>query len=126
MFDIISINRPLAVHLLGLAQRAPSGFICGYIGAVNGELKSCYPINPDSDKIEAKQALRMEMEKNNETLFAYFETLEEGQNAPELGELTALEKGVYFLGISLDIKGVLELAAFELEDNQVSSVDLVI
>lgn len=111
---------------MGIAQRAPSGFICGYIGAENGQPKTCYPMREEGEKNAALETIRMKMKDNGETLFAYFETLEPNQEAPHKSELEALNEGIYFLGISLSTKGVLELSAFELDNGNVSAVDLMI
>ncbi|MGM0564557.1 MAG: Mov34/MPN/PAD-1 family protein [Pseudomonadota bacterium] len=131
----IKIKRPLAMHLMGLAQRSPDAEICGLVGIRDGVLSTCYPIdniaeNPaDSFLMEPEQqaAAQRAMKDKGESLYAIYHSHPSSPPVPSRRDLE--EVGVddaYYLIVSLNTKGVLELAAYELHNGAVKAVDLTL
>lgn len=132
----IKIKRPLAMHLLALAQRSPEAEICGLVGMQNNVPSTCYPISniaADDPKHRflmqpEEQALALQsMRDKGEELFAIYHSHPDSPPVPSEKDLQ--EAGVdsaYYLIISLSTKGVLEMAAYQLQDGRVTNVELTI
>lgn len=131
----IKIKRPLAMHLLGLAQRSADAEICGLVGSKDGVLSTCYPINnvaddPDCNFLmqpEEQAAAMQSMKDKGEAVYAIYHSHPSSPPVPSEKDLQeAGQHDAYYLIISLSTKGVLEMAAYQLNDGQVESVDLTI
>jgi proteasome lid subunit RPN8/RPN11 len=117
----IKITRPLATHLLGLAQKSPQQEICGLIGAVDGQPLTVYPINniatntarafemDPHEQIAAFKAIRAK----GESLFAIYHSHPASPAIPSARDVAELGyPEAYQLIISLNTKGVLEMRAY--------------
>ncbi|EDY86272.1 metal-dependent protease of the PAD1/JAB1 superfamily [gamma proteobacterium HTCC5015] len=131
----IKIKRPLAVHLMSLAQRSPDAEICGLIGMQDGELSTCYPIDNIADNPaeaflmdpEQQAAAMRSIKDKNESLFAIYHSHPSSPPVPSERDLREVSvNDAYYLIISLNTKGVLELAAYQLQEGAVKSVELSI
>lgn len=121
--NIISIKRPLAVHLFDLLKKSEQQQICGFIGS-GAAGKSCYPLAGNS---QADFATAMaQIEKQQQQVFAYYQTLSATQSAPVAADFAKLPPNIYFLAVLTKVKGVIEIAAFKLEQQQIVAVDLTI
>jgi proteasome lid subunit RPN8/RPN11 len=117
----IKITRPLATHLLTLAQKSPQQEICGLIGAVDNQPLTVYPVNniaanttqafemDPREQIAAFKAIRVK----GETLFAIYHSHPASPAIPSARDFTELGyPEAYQLIISLNTKGVLEMRAY--------------
>lgn len=129
----IRITRPLAIHLLALAQQAPQQEICGLIGAVGTLPATVYPVSnaahtPENtfemDPQDQIRALKIMREKG-ETLFAIYHSHPRSPAEPSARDLEDIGyPDVYQLIISLNIKGVLEMRAYKLAKEGLQEVAL--
>jgi proteasome lid subunit RPN8/RPN11 len=131
----IQIPRKLASQLLHFAQQSPDIEVCGLVGCKNNEPTNCYPIDnsaPESQNrfvLDAKQhiAAMKKMRENGEELFAIYHshpTAPAYPSALDL-EMANYENALYFI-ISLNIKGILELRAFRIENKAASEVRITL
>jgi len=131
----IKIKRPLAMHLMALAQQSPDQEVCGLIACVDNVLSTCYPISNVSptpsthflmDAEEQAHALSL-MKDKQETVFAVYHSHPSSPPTPSQTDLDELgyENALYLI-ISLNTKGVLEMAAYQLNHGLVEAVELTI
>lgn len=135
MPSVIQITRPLAIQLLGLAQKSPNHEVCGLVAMQSGKPSCVYPIkniakdrmcrfemDPQSE-IEAFRHMR----ESGEELFAIFHSHPNSPPAPSLLDLQEIGyPQVYYLIISLGIKGVLEMRAYKFNGEKATAVDLTV
>ncbi len=142
----IKIKRPLAIHLLALAQQAADQEVCGLIGAIDQQPSTVYPIrNIAKDKHKAFlldpqehiQAVKS-MRAQDEQLFAIYHSHPNSPAEPSLQDInnflssTASDyaelnyRQAYYLIISLNIKGVLEMRAYQLLEQTLQEVVLTV
>jgi [CysO sulfur-carrier protein]-S-L-cysteine hydrolase len=129
----IQIPRKLTNQLLHLAQLSPDLEICGLVGSKNGLPSTCYPISNIAEQpqqrflLDAKQqiAAMTEMRNQGETLFAIYHS---HPNAPAEPSIFDLEQSAYpdalYLIISLNIRGVLEMRGFKINQKKPVEVPL--
>lgn len=127
----IQLPRKLASKLLHLAQQSPTQEICGLISLKNGTLQTCYPITnvatkPQNrfllDEKEQIHALKTMREKGEE-LFAIYHSHPTAAAYPSTLdlEMANYENALYFI-ISLNVKGILELHAFQIENKHATEI----
>lgn len=131
----IQIPRKLTNQLLHLAQLSPDLEICGLVASKNGIPCSCYPIANIAELpqqrflLDAKQqiAAMADLRNRNETLFAVYHS---HPTTPPHPSLLDLEQFAYpdalYLIISLNIKGVLEMRGFKINQQQATEVPLTL
>jgi [CysO sulfur-carrier protein]-S-L-cysteine hydrolase len=129
----IQIPRKLTNQLLHLAQLSPDLEICGLVGSKNSISVTCYPIANIAEQpqqrflLDAKQqiAAMAEMRNQGETLFAIYHS---HPKAPAEPSIFDLEQSAYpdalYLIISLNIKGVLEMRGFKINQQKAIEVPL--
>lgn len=134
-FTEVHIPRKLTNQLLHLAQTSPTTEICGLVGGKNGRPQTCYPINNVSEQpqnrflLDAKQhiAAQTAMRANHEDLFAIYHS---HPTAPALPSTEDVAQAVYpdalYLIISLNIKGVLEMRGFKINQETAQEVVLTL
>jgi [CysO sulfur-carrier protein]-S-L-cysteine hydrolase len=119
----IRISRKLTNQLLHLAQQSPSSEICGFIGSRNGLPTSCYPIKNIAEHPEQRFlfdpdqqiAAMKKMRETDEQLFAIYHSHPTTPAAPSSTDLElAAYPEAYYLIISLNTKGILEMRAFKI------------
>jgi proteasome lid subunit RPN8/RPN11 len=127
----IQLPRKLASKLLHLAQQSPSQEICGLISLKNGTLQTCYPITnvatePQNrfllDEKEQIHALKT-MRAKGEELFAIYHSHPTAAAYPSTLdlEMANYDNALYFI-ISLNVKGILELRAFQIENKHATEI----
>lgn len=135
MQDAIKIKRTLAIDLLALAQASPNAEICGLVSSIDGKPVRIYPVNNvagnpachfDMDPQQQIDALRM-IREQNETLFAIYHS---HPTAPAVPSTEDVHQWAYSealgLIISLSIKGVLEMRAYEFADQTYTERSLIL
>ncbi|MBA3582841.1 MAG: Mov34/MPN/PAD-1 family protein [Gammaproteobacteria bacterium] len=124
----IRITRPLATHLLTLAQQSSTQPICGLVGAQHAHPRTVYPLNTaQSDDI---QTTVTSLQQQNETLFAVYYSHPQQAAIPSVQDITQLQldnlSNPYYLVISLNIKGVLEMRAWQRVGQEFDEVELTV
>jgi len=131
--DELVIPRPMATKLLFEAQKRPDEEVCGLVGARDGEATSLYPIaNVAEDKAhrfemsgkEQIEAMRT-MRERGERLLAIYHSHPDTPPEPSARDLEALgyPDAVYLI-ISLNIKGVLEMRAWQRDGDAIRETPL--
>lgn len=131
----IKLSRKLTSELLHLAQISPDAEICGLISSKNNEPIRCYPIentakNPQNNfLLNAKQqiATMKKMRENGEQLFAVYHSHPTAPACPSALDLEmAITENVLHFIISLNTKGILELRAFRIENQNATEVRITL
>ena len=127
--------RKLANKILTHAQQNPETEICGLISAQNNQAKHYYPVaNTAADTAtlftmdeQAQIAVMKKMREQNEELLAIVHS-----HPHSIAEPSALDQAqhqypdAYYLIVSLNTVGVLELRAFKQVDQQFKAVELIL
>lgn len=131
----IRITRPLATHLLALAQQSPEREICGLVGSTGDRPSTVYPVK--NIAANAFQAFEMDpqdqiralktMRAKNEKLFAIYHSHPASPAEPSVRDLENIGyPDAYQLIISLNTKGVLEMRAFRLTVEGMREITLTV
>ncbi len=131
----IKLSRKLISELLHLAQISPNAEICGLISSKNNEAIRCYPVtnvaeNPENrflfDSQQHISAIK-KMRENNETLFAIYHSHPTAPACPSALdlEMATIENALHFI-ISLNTKGILELRAFKIENQNPTEIRITL
>lgn len=127
------IARPLATRLLFEAQKQPDVEVCGLVGAVDEHPVSLYPVTNVADtpashfRMEPQAQIRaMEaMRERGEALLAIYHSHPATPPEPSARDLDELGyPEALMLIISLNIKGVLEMRAWQRSGDGVAEVPL--
>ncbi|NOT11365.1 MAG: M67 family metallopeptidase [Methylococcaceae bacterium] len=131
----LHISRKLTNQLLHLAQLSTDLEICGLLGGKNGLPTNCYPVQNIADQPgqrflfdPGQQITAMKkMREANEELFAIYHS---HPTAPAIPSSTDLELAAYpnafYLIISLNTKGVLEMRAFKIRDKTATEIAILL
>jgi proteasome lid subunit RPN8/RPN11 len=131
----IKIERPLATHLLALAQKSPEQEICGLIGATNRKPSTIYPTSNISRSPQAEFEMNAQeqinafkqMREKQEHLFAIYHSHPTAEAVPSAKDLENIGyPDAYQIIISLNTKGVLEMRAYKLEKEGFAEVPLTV
>ncbi len=131
----IKLSRKLASALLHFAQISPDIEICGLVSSKNNVPFRCYPI--ENRAIESKNRFLLDskqqisalkkIRENDEELFAIYHS---HPNAPACPSALDLEMATYenalHLIISLNTKGILELRAFKIENQNATEISITL
>lgn len=132
---VIQITRPLAIQLLGLAQQSPNHEICGLVAMHSGKPSRVYPIkniaNDPTRRFEmdpqSEIAAFRHMRESGEELFALFHSHPNSPPVPSHEDVAGMAyPDAYYLIISLNIKGVLEMRAYKLYKSLLTEVELTV
>ena len=129
------LPRPLANLILTHAQKNPETEICGLISAQNNQAKHYYPVaNVSGDSAtlfkmdeHAQIAAMKKMREQNEELLAIVHS-----HPHSIAEPSALDQAqhqypdAYYLIVSLNTVGVLELRAFKQINQKFEPVELIL
>jgi len=131
----INLPRPVVNTLLKLAQSKTDREVCGLISRQADNQMNVYPVNNiasdperffEMDPAETINVMKQLRESEAE-LFAIYHS---HPHSPAYPSKTDIEQAGYpdalYLIISLNTKGVLELKGFKIQQDSVSSVDLVL
>lgn len=121
MNEPLILPRPLVQKLFAHAQTEPEAEVCGLIGGSDGQARSHYPVPnkaPEPNRLfdmdEQAQIMAMKsMRERGEELFAIYHS--HPSAPPEPSQRDTSEQGypeAWYLIISLNIKGVLEMRAW--------------
>ncbi|HEY8034892.1 MAG TPA: M67 family metallopeptidase [Methylobacter sp.] len=129
----IQIPRKITNQLLHLAQISPDLEVCGLIGSKNGLPINCYPVKNIAEhpqqrfQLDAGQQISAmaKMRDQGEELFAIYHS---HPSAPATPSATDLEQASYpeafYLIISLNTKGILEMRGFKIEHKSAQEIAL--
>ncbi len=131
----ITLPRSLVNQLLTQAQQSPDEEICGLVSSRNGQPAKAYPIT--NVATAADRLFQMDpkglidamrnMRERDEQLIAIYHSHPHSPARPSSTDIQqANYPGVYYLIISLDTKGVLEIRAYRQDDNELKEVTLEI
>jgi proteasome lid subunit RPN8/RPN11 len=131
----IRISRKIATQLLHHAQTFPGQEVCGLIGAKNGLPTNWYAIDNVAEQphhrflLEPSQqiAAMKKMREEGEQFFAIYHSHPAAPAVPSRVdiELNAYTDAYYMI-ISLNTKGVLEMRAFKMARQQAEEVPIVL
>ncbi|WP_123589723.1 Mov34/MPN/PAD-1 family protein [Salinisphaera orenii] len=123
----LKISRPLATRLLFEAQKQPDTEVCGFLSALDGHPREIYPVanvadDParrfemdPADQIRAMKTMR----ERGETMLAIYHSHPSAPPEPSVHDLDGLGyPDALYLIISLNIKGVLEMRAWQRQDDR--------
>lgn len=127
------IPRPLATKLLFEAQKRPEVEVCGLVGAADGRPASLYPVanvaeTPERsfllDPQQQIEVMRI-MRERGEDLLAVYHSHPATPPEPSARDLDEIGyPDALLLIISLNIKGVLEMRAWQRGDTGVHEIPL--
>jgi proteasome lid subunit RPN8/RPN11 len=131
----IKLSRKLTSELLHLAQISPDAEICGLVSSKNNEPVRCYHIknvaeNPENrfllDSTQHISAMK-QMRENGEALFAIYHSHPTAPACPSTLdlEMATTENVLHFI-ISLNTKGILELRAFKIENQNPTEIRITL
>ena len=121
--NTLFLPRNIVNKLLHHAQSEPDQEICGLIGAHNNRPTHCYPFKNCAEQPQQNYLLDAEeqitamktMRDHNQDLFAIYHSHPHSEAYPSLKDQEmAAYPDCYYLIISLNTKGVLQLRAFKL------------
>jgi [CysO sulfur-carrier protein]-S-L-cysteine hydrolase len=131
----IQISRKLTNQLLHLAQLSPDYEICGLVGSKNGIPSTCYPVDNIAEQpqqrflLDAKQqiAAMAKMRIEGEELFAIYHSHPKAPAEPSIYDVAAVAyPDALYLIVSLNIKGVLEMRGFKINQQKAEEVVLTL
>jgi [CysO sulfur-carrier protein]-S-L-cysteine hydrolase len=131
----IQISRKLTNQLLHLAQLSPDYEICGLVGSKNGIPSTCYPVDNIAEQpqqrflLDAKQqiAAMAKMRIEGEELFAIYHSHPKAPAEPSIYDVAAAAyPDALYLIVSLNIKGVLEMRGFKINQQKAEEVVLTL
>jgi len=129
----IFIPRKIIQNILQHAQQDPNIEVCGLISQLNKQPYCSYPIDNNAEhpesffNMDAQQQIQAmtAMRNNNEQLFAIYHS---HPSAPAIPSTTDLAQVTYpkalYLIISLNTKGILEIRAYQIQNQQFQEVFL--
>lgn len=131
----LSLPRPLANQLLTHAQKNPDNEVCGLIGRGQDDHHNIeyYPVRNIADdsahrfEMDPKQQIdaMKQMRDNKQSLFAIVHSHPTAQATPSSIDLERIEyDDVYYLIISLNTKGVLDMRSYLLTANGMQEVEM--
>ena len=128
----LQMSRPLATRLLFEAQKQPDREVCGLLSARDGQPCELYPVaNVAADpaqrfEMDAGEQIRAmkTMRERGEQLLAIYHSHPSTPPEPSVHDLDGLGyPDALYLIISLNIKGVLEMRAWQRAGNSDSDSD---
>ena len=131
----LSLPRPLINKILAHAQSNPEIEICGLIGNSSSQQKTYYPIdniakNPSCRFLmDAPQqiAAMKKMRDNKQQLLAIIHSHPKAAALPSQHDIDESNyKDVFYLIISLNTKGVLEMRAYTQQQENMQEIELVL
>ncbi|MFC3102790.1 M67 family metallopeptidase [Salinisphaera aquimarina] len=129
------MSRPLATRLLFEAQKQPDLEVCGFLSARDGEPVEIFPVA----NVAAEPATTFEMDsaqqidalkrirQRGETMLAIYHSHPSAPPEPSVRDIEGLGyPNALYLIISLNIKGVLEMRAWQRDGEQMRDVPLTV
>jgi proteasome lid subunit RPN8/RPN11 len=130
----LHIPRKITNQLLHLAQLSPDLEICGFVSSRNGLPSRCYPVRNSAEQPEQRflfdpaqqiDAIKT-MREAGEELFAIYHSHPASPATPSITDLElAAYPETYYLIISLNTKGVLEMRAFTIKQKVANEIAII-
>ena len=129
------LPRPLVNKLLAHAQQNPDVEVCGLIGSDTSSNKNYYPIDNVSSVpgcrflLDAPQQISAmkKMRDRQQSLFAIVHSHPAASAQPSQLDIDESSyKDAFYIIISLNTEGVLEMRAFTQQQNSMSELDLIL
>ena len=133
--DTLSLPRPLVNKILAHAQKNPDMEVCGLIGNNGSQDKSYYPIDNVSNDpgcrflMDAPQQISAmkKMRENEQQLFAIIHSHPNATASPSQRDIDEnAYKDVFYLIISLNTVGVLEMRAYIQQKESMQEIELLL
>ncbi len=133
--NTLRLPRPLVNKILAHAQQNPNIEVCGLIGNSSSNEKNYYPIDNIANNpscrflMDAPQQISAikKMRDKQQQLFAIVHSHPSTNATPsQLDIEESSYKEVFYLIISLNTKGVLEMRAYTQQQKSMQEVDLVL
>lgn len=135
MTNTFSIPRHLINQIMRHAQQSPEAEVCGLLGSRDGQVCTVYPV-PNVATEPARlftmdapgqiEAMR-QMREQDEELFAIYHSHPHAPPEPSLHDVAmASYPQALYLIISLNTKGVLELCAWQIHQQTLLPIELVV
>ncbi len=133
--ETLYLPRPLVNTVLAHAQKTPEIEVCGLIGSSESGEKDYYPIdnvsrNPSCKFLmDAPQQINAikKMRGKQQQLFAIVHSHPHANAIPSQLDIDENNyKNVYYIIISLNIKGVLEMRAYRQQQESMLEIDLIL
>jgi proteasome lid subunit RPN8/RPN11 len=130
----LHIPRKITNQLLHLAQLSPDLEICGFVSSRNGLPSRCYPVRNSAEQPEqrflfdpAQQITAIKtMREAGEELLAIYHSHPASPATPSITDLElAAYPEAYYLIISLNTKGVLEMRAFTIKQKIANEIAII-
>jgi len=129
----LTLPRPLATRLLFEAQKSPDAEVCGFVGSHDGLACNVYPVRNVADEPErrflmdaAEQVAAIKaMRERGETMLAIYHSHPDTPPEPSAEDIIGIGyPEAVLLIVSLNIKGVLEMRAWQLDNNHSREIPL--
>ena len=133
--NTLLLPRNLANKILAHAQKNPETEICGLISSLNQHANHYYPIENSAEDSasyfhmdeQAQITAMKKMRDQNEALFAIVHSHPHSEAIPSaLDEKEHQYPDAFYLIVSLNTKGVLDLRAFKQVDHHFQPVELIL
>jgi proteasome lid subunit RPN8/RPN11 len=133
--NTLYLPRPLVNKILAHAQKNPEIEVCGLIGNSASEQKDYYPVDNISNNpscrflMDASQQISAvkKMRDKQQQLFAIVHSHPTTNATPSQLDIDENSyKEVFYIIISLNTKGVLEMRAYTQQQNSMQEVDLIL
>jgi len=131
----LQIPRHIVNQILTHAQISEEQEICGLISKKDDEVKHCYPIRNTADDpvhffhMDEKSQIdaMRDMREKDEALFAIYHSHPHSEAYPSATDIQQSQyPDAIYLIVSLNTKGVLDLRAYQLVDQDVKTLELAI
>ena len=131
----LRLPRPLVNKILAHAQQNPEIEVCGLIGNSSSNKKNYYPIDNIADNpscrflMDAPQQISAikKMRDKQQQLFAIVHSHPSTNATPSQLDIDESSyKDVFYIIISLNTKGVLEMRAYTQQQKSMQEVDLIL
>ncbi len=133
--NTLHLPRPLVNKILAHAQQNPDIEVCGLIGNNNSNEKNYYPIDNIANNpscrflMDAPQQISAikKMRDKQQQLFAIVHSHPSTNATPSQLDIDESSyKDVFYIIISLNTKGVLEMRAYTQQQKNMQEVDLIL
>ena len=133
--NTLHLPRPLVNKILAHAQQNPDIEVCGLIGNSNSNEKNYYPIDNIANNpscrflMDAPQQISAikKMRDKQQQLFAIVHSHPSTNATPSQLDIDESNyKDVFYIIISLNTKGVLEMRAYTQQQKNMQEVDLIL
>ncbi len=133
--NTLHLPRPLVNKILAHAQQNPDIEVCGLIGNNNSNEKNYYPIDNIANNpscrflMDAPQQISAikKMRDKQQQLFAIVHSHPSTNATPSQLDIDESNyKDVFYIIISLNTKGVLEMRAYTQQQKNMQEVDLIL